>query len=144
MSTVPSYTTRLDRGAYYRFMKHVRVEGECWIWTGPTMPNGYGKHRAYPGQRERAAHRILWEHHHGHEVPDGMQLDHLCRRRDCVNPTHFEAVTGSENTRRQDHAQRRKTACPKGHPYDEANTRITPSGRRACRACDRARRQHQS
>ncbi len=74
------------------------------------------------------------------EIQPGMQLDHLCRNRQCVNPEHLEEVTASENTRRQDHAGRRKTECPRGHPYDDGNTRINSQGKRVCRACDKARK----
>lgn len=111
---------------------------DCWVWTGPQYPNGYGKHRLGPGQPERAAHRISYEHHIG-PIPNGQQLDHLCRNRLCVNPSHLEPVSPSENTRRQDHANRRKTHCPQGHEYTEANTVVRPDGRRDCLACRRAR-----
>jgi hypothetical protein len=80
------------------------------------------------------AHRLSYEHHVG-PIPDGLQIDHTCRNRKCVNPEHLEPVTNAENTTRQDHAERRKTHCPKGHPYDEANTYVDPSGARRCRAC---------
>lgn len=126
-------------------MRHVKmgtesvpgVLGPCWFWTGPQMPNGYGKHRVRPGAPERATHRIMYEHTIG-PVPKGMQLDHLCRNRICCNPAHLEPVTGGINTLRQDHAQRRKTHCPQGHDYTPDNT-IRRNGRRFCRACSRER-----
>ena len=128
----------LDRAEHARFMRNVKPDPDgCWLWQGPTTPNGYGKYRR-PGQRERVAHRVLWEHYNG-PVPDGMELDHLCRARNCVRPEHFEVVTPSENTRRQDHANRNKTACPQGHDYTPENTRTDASGRRNCRTCDRER-----
>lgn len=131
---------RLNPSELARIKRKVTTEGECWIWTGPTTPNGYGKHRRGPGHPDRVVHRILWEHENDQEIPPGMQLDHLCRNRACCNPVHFEVVTPSENTKRQDHWFRNKEACPKGHAYDEANTRITPAGKRICRECDRARK----
>lgn len=116
----------------------------CWNWTGPKTPNGYGKHRRGPGHPERMTHRLMWEHHNDQEIPEGLQLDHLCRNRACCNPAHLEPVTGSENTLRQDHAFRNKTHCPQGHEYTPANTRITPLGKRVCRECDRIRSRSKS
>lgn len=140
---MPNPPERLNRGELARFLRLARDDGitGCLLWQGPLMPNGYGKHRRGPGHPERAAHRILWEHING-PVPDGLQLDHRCRTRNCVLPEHLEAVTPSENTRRQDHAERRVTACPQGHPYDGENTRISAAGKRVCRACDSARKHH--
>lgn len=112
----------------------------CWEWSGPKTPNGYGKHRRGPGHPERMTHRLMWEHHNDREIPAGLQLDHLCRNRCCCNPEHLEPVTGSENTMRQDHHERSVTHCPAGHEYDDRNTRITPSGKRVCRECDRIRK----
>jgi hypothetical protein len=119
-------------------MRNVAVtEDGCWLWKGAKTPNGYGKFRR-AGQPERVAHRILWEHNNG-PVPEGMELDHTCRTRECVRPTHFEVVTPSENTRRQDHANRNKTHCPQGHEYTPENTRLDSKNRRTCRECERAR-----
>jgi hypothetical protein len=76
----------------------------------------------------------------GRTVPPGMEIDHLCRKRHCVNPKHLDIVTRRENTLRGEGlpAQRaRRTACPKGHPYDEANTYIWKN-HRSCWTCRRA------
>lgn len=71
-----------------------------------------------------------------------MTIDHLCRRRTCVNPGHMETVTSAVNTMRADSLgpkNARKAHCPKGHTYDEANTYINGKGHRICRACNRER-----
>ncbi len=74
-------------------------------------------------------------------IPDGLVPDHLCRVRHCWNPQHIELVTHGENIRRGDHHERRKTHCPAGHAYDDANTGWRDRGRglksRCCRACRR-------
>lgn len=129
----------MNRAELARWKRNVRVQPTgCWLWTGPTTRNGYGVWSVGPGKSQRAAHRIGYEHFVG-TIPDGLQLDHLCRTRNCVNPEHLEPVTASENTLRQDHAERRVVACPKGHPYTDDNT-IRRNGRRYCRECDRARK----
>lgn len=127
--------TMLNRAELARVNRLIKVdESGCWIWQGPRTPDGYGKHRRGPGHPERVIHRITYEHYVG-PIPDGLQLDHLCRVRLCCNPEHLEPVTGSVNTDRQDHANRRKTHCPKGHEYTPENTRIDSAGKRHCRTC---------
>lgn len=131
----------LNRGERAKLMRRISVQADgCWNWTGPTNRNGYGWGQQRAGQPYRVMHRIMWEDANNAPVPDGLQLDHLCRNRLCCNPQHLEPVTGSENTTRQDHANRRKDTCPKGHPFDEANTINTKRGRRVCRECERQRK----
>lgn len=119
-----------------RFWTKVDIQGpsECWNWTACLMHNGYGQFR-WQGQA-RAAHRVAWVLV-GNSIPEGMQMDHLCRNRRCCNPAHLEVVTQRENLLRGDTITARcaaKTHCPQGHPYDEANT-IVYRGNRQCRAC---------
>lgn len=75
----------------------------CWIWLGRINGFGYGELKC--GERRLKAHRVSYEHHVG-PIPEGLDLDHLCRVRPCVNPEHLEPVTRSENIRRGHRARR--------------------------------------
>ncbi len=114
----------------------------CWIWLGWIASIGYGYHMIEG--KWHCAHRLVYEVYKG-TIPEGLQLDHLCRNRWCVNPAHLEPVTFQENIsrgKRETAAQRfsRITHCKQGHPFDDANTRITSrKGKiwRICRACEK-------
>jgi len=103
------------------------------------MGAGYGT--IYANGASRLAHRVAYELVVG-PIPDGLHIDHLCRRPICVNPAHLEAVTQRENTRRGNGATARngrKTHCPAGHEYTDGNTYLARTGRRTCRSCTLAR-----
>lgn len=100
----------------------------CWVWDGYCTPGGYGYTRVEG--RPQYVHRASYEALVG-PIPDGLEIDHLCRNKACYNPAHLEPVTQQVNLRRAADAI---THCPNDHPYDEANTRWY-RGRRQCKAC---------
>lgn len=86
------YTTR---STVDRIADRITIDSNgCWIWQGCCNRGGYGQVNA--GDKTRLTHRVTYEHYVG-PVPDGLELDHLCRVRRCCNPDHLEPVTRSEN-----------------------------------------------
>jgi hypothetical protein len=107
--------------------------GGCWLWRGAITERGYGQFYWGPGQYRRA-HRVSWDLLRG-PIPPGLQLDHLCREKLCVNPDHLEPVTARENLARSPLTNGNKTHCPQGHEYTADNTILTKQGKRKCKAC---------
>ena len=108
-----------------------KKDNECWLWTGGKNTDGYGYFRPGHGISLRA-HRFYYELHVG-RIPKGLQLDHLCRVRHCVNPQHLEPVTHKENHRRGYWSSRKD--CSYGHPYITKNIFYDKKGYRVCRIC---------
>lgn len=113
----------------------------CWEWTAVRNSFGYGViHRLDAGSR--LAHRVLFEAMVG-PVPDGMDLDHLCRNRGCVRPSHLEIVSRRVNIMRGEMPQilkergQAKTHCPAGHSYADQERYRRKDGSRRCMECER-------
>jgi len=132
-----------------RFLEKISPEPNsgCWLWMGATNNNGYGVTGV--NGKNKLAHRVAYQLLHGVDSV-GMDLDHLCRVRCCVNPHHLEPVSHRENILRGDgpalakrnialiHADRRaRTHCAHGHEYTDANTLIRRRGDQIWRACRR-------
>lgn len=117
-------------------------QGGCWIFTGSLDQKGYGKF-TFDGHNIQA-HRASYLIFVGN-IPNGLQLDHLCRNPRCIRPDHLEPVTPKENIRRS--ARVARTHCPQGHPYSGDNLRLrqpkkpSESPWRGCKACERISRQ---
>jgi hypothetical protein len=124
-----------------RFWQYVETSDGCWLWVGSTS-GGYGLFAVQQEGRRRTmqAHRFAYQDHTGERIPEGLELDHLCMVRNCVNPNHLEPVTRLENTRRSNGISRllgERSECIHGHPFTPENTYRKPDGGRQCVACRR-------
>jgi hypothetical protein len=110
---------------------------ECWEWLGARNSKGYPCFAIE--RKSKLAHRVSYELLVG-RIPDGLQLDHLCRNIICVRPSHLEPVTNAENMRRRSLAY---LTCKRGHSMVAANVRVHKRANghvsRECRECERER-----
>lgn len=130
------------RSLLTRFWSKVKIASSdgCWEWIGAKIKYGYGVLRA--NGQSRMAYRISYELFIG-EIPDGLELDHLCRNPGCVHPYHLEPVTHRENMMRSPVVPAAvndiKTHCVHGHEFSATNTRYSKDGHRRCLECTRIR-----
>lgn len=123
-----SIAERLDR------MSIPEPMSGCTVWLGTRNRDGYGmvEHEG----KTQSAHRVAWVSQHG-PIPAGLEIDHRCKLRCCINTDHMRLATRRENTRNSGAVSAlaaQRVACPQGHPYDGVNYR----GARICRQCARA------
>jgi hypothetical protein len=115
----------------------------CNLHLGAPNNSGYIS-RSFGG-RMRGVHEIAWIKANG-PIPPGLEVDHTCGNRTCVEPTHLRLLTHRQNLLAGDTLAARnaaKTHCSNGHAFDAANTHVTKQGKRHCRACDRDRKRGQ-
>src|SRR6266536_2073639 len=119
------------------FISRIRIQDDgCWLWIGYLDRNGYGR-ITDAGHGSDRAHIFSYELLVG-AVPEGLQLDHTCRVRNCVNPSHLDPVTSRVNTLRGDTLTAKNALvkiCRRGHPYNHENTYTDSRGSRHCRRC---------
>ena len=121
------------------FAAKIDFSGDCWEWMAAVNSKGYGIF-AMDGSG-RLAHRLSYERYIG-PIPDGLQIDHLCRNKLRVRPAHLEPVTNEENSRRR---WEHYTVCVNGHAMTEDNIRVHRRNNgpdtKECRTCTVARSQ---
>lgn len=138
----------MPRGYYKRlkpeqrfYNKFIKLDNGCWQWTGSLDREGYAVF--WLGKNNVRAYRYSYELTKG-KIPNGLQIDHLCRNHSCVNPDHLEPVTGKENTNRGILSQVTKdrfknlTHCNRGHSLKGNNIIYLPK-QRLCRKCNQKR-----
>lgn len=113
------------------------MQNSCWFYAGTISRTGYGVVWNKFIRNYEQAHRLVYEAIKG-KIPEDLQIDHLCRNTNCVNPDHLEAVTSKENTLRGigiTAINYKKTYCIHGHKFSVENTYLCKEGRH-CRICD--------
>lgn len=124
---------------HVKFLSMIRIDQGtgCWNWAGFDSGRGYGGFCI--NKRNFRAHRISYELFVGKLELD-LVIDHICRNRACCNPDHLRQVDKRTNALENSEAacaiHAAKTHCPKGHEYNEINTRWHGTNRH-CRACQR-------
>jgi hypothetical protein len=116
-----------------RFNSKWTEAGDCHLWTGPLDKDGYGTF--YFKKKNRRAHRVAYYLLNG-AIPDGMVIDHICKNRHCVAPSHLRCVTVRENiltnSRSVSAQNAMKTHCKRGHLFDRVYSK-----QRYCSVCEK-------
>lgn len=127
----------------FHLMNSITSPDVCWNWTGHIGKNGYA-YASYQG-KGTTAYRASWMHLKG-MIPEGWEVDHLCKNPKCVNPNHLEPVPPYVNNMRSNSPASlaaKKTHCLKGHTFDFENTKMIDRGNgkfdRRCKTCHRNR-----
>ena len=125
-----------------RFETKFTKSKSCWVWESYRSKAGYG---VFWADKRKYAHRMSWELYIG-KIPSHLQIDHICRVRDCVNPKHLQLVTSKQNTLLGNGPcgiNSRKKVCSNGHPFAGKNLIVDKQGRR-CRECHRIKMRKQN
>lgn len=142
MTNQRNYADHPDYEAWVeeRFWRRVeKREDGCWTWGGYLGSQGYGR-ISYKG-RPFLAHRFAYEREVG-QIPEGLDIDHICGTRSCVRPSHLRAVTHRVNVLAGKTVVAReaaRTECAKGHELAGDNLSVTAQGHRQCMTCARDR-----
>jgi hypothetical protein len=145
--TIERFWSKIDKHA--PVPDHAPELGPCWLWTAYCDKYGYGRLGGSIDGKDWTglAHVLAYELLVG-PVPEGLELDHLCRVPPCCNPAHLEAVPHAVNLARgtvhgifaeANAARRAATHCKRDHEFTPENTRINGQGHRECRTCKRDR-----
>ena len=118
-----------------RITDRIEQTEACWLWRGRLRPDGYGECGgvAINGKRERLIHRVMFLLAVG-PIPDGCEIDHICKIKPCCNPAHLRAVTHAVNCETRDDRST-WTHCSHGHEFTPENTMVQHGQYRACREC---------
>lgn len=127
-------TARKRTNSILRFQKYIELDilSGCWLWKGCITKKGYGLFKF--NNVSLGAHRFSYQYWNG-DIPKQLQIDHLCRTRNCVNPEHLEVISIKENIRRGISYNQELTYCKNGHKFTKENTMIRLTGGRMCRSC---------
>lgn len=132
VKAIPQIPTTMTSDAQRYILSRCREDNTsgCWLWVKSVGSHGYGN--ACINGRAGTAHRYAFEAFKGN-IPDGFEVDHLCKNRRCVNPEHLEAVPKALNIRRQHSGSEDLALCPRGH--DRSFTTKDKRGWPVCSKC---------